>query len=429
MKNNYLFLVKAITTVFGSNVHDVSSAKKLSKEIEIATNSSVSYNSIRRIFGLIKTEQTSYHLKTLNTLSRYSGFENFAVHEKHSKNYKRWKLINSICYANYKIEKFKELKLALQSELKRNPEAIMLLGLLTNKLLHQKKEKQLIDLYSIELKNIYSPSMLMSVTNCCNLMATSLRQHSFRDSNTLKALAQQKKFIQLYVHHFIDYSKENHNYVALLKNTTDENYTETDTAYKYLFLDTMNFFQGKKLNFKGLDIPYTKINNDFVRGRWIAISYLKNNRNFNLQEFKNPKKIVLGTEILVFALIQNDFTTIEKICTFYESEDLNSINWYYKNEKIIIDLFLSFQLFSKGNEKEANALFKTIKYIEDSNFQCVEHNTTLYLYFQAILEGPSIALNAKFNAAKKNTHLELLRSAQAIALHHYFRGERESKYA
>ena len=134
-------------------------------------------------------------------------------------------------------------------------------------------------------------------------------------------------------------------------------------------------------------------------------------------------------EILVFALIQNDFTTIEKICTFYESEDLNSINWYYKNEKIIIDLFLSFQLFSKGNEKEANALFKTIKYIEDSNFQCVEHNTTLYLYFQAILEGPSTALNAKFNAAKKNTHLELLQSAQAIALHHYFRGERESKYA
>jgi len=197
-------------------------------------------------------------------------------------------------------------------------------------------------------------------------------------------------------------------------------FNTNDTAYKYLFLDTLNFFKKKALNFKGLEIPYHDITNDFVKGRWIGISYLNNKKEFSFEKFYSPKSILLATEVLVFALVCNDTATIKNICSFYENEKLEHLHWYYKNEKIIIDLFLALNFFMKGNKKEASVCFHAIDIAEDSDFQRIEHNTTLLMFIQIIIEGDSDILRRQFENSKKYNHFKFLHVKNAIALNHSF---------
>ena len=414
------FLKDDVISKFGEQIQNLTDAKKLSNDIFIETGVTLSYNTIRRIFGLIKIQQTSFHIKTVNTLSKYCGFKNAITHKKHYYDYKLWKLINKISYTNNKIENFNTLIKELEKLINKNHKYMGLLGLLTNKLILQGNEDQLVKLYTIKIKNIYEPRMLMAVTNCVNLMASSIRTYKFKKNSTLIALSKQETFIRLYLHHFIDYSVNNKNYIKILKYTDDKLFNPTDKAYKYLFLDTMNFFKKKSLNFKGLEIPYHYITNDFVRGRWIGISYLKNKKKFNFEDFYISKSILLATEVLVFALICNDTVTIKNICSFYKNEKLDNMHWYYKNEKIIIDLFLALYFFMIGNKKEAFLYFNKIKVTEDSNFQRLEYNISLYLYIQIVIEGESEILIKKFNNSKKQNHFKLLDVKKAIDLNRLF---------
>ena len=414
------FLRAVIISKFGEQVHNLSSVKKLSYDIAKETGGAVSYNTLRRIFGLIKTPQTNFHIKTLNTLSRYCGFKNAVAHQKHYQNYKLWKLVNTISYSNNKIENFNTLLKELETLVNKDARYLGLIGLLTNKLILQENEDQLVQLYAIKIEDIYAPRLLMAVTNCANLMASSIRMYKFKNTNTLIALSKQETFIRLYLHHFIDYSIHNQNYIELLQHTDDQMFNTTDTAYKYLFLDTLNFLKKKALNFKGLEIPYHHITNDFVKGRWIGISYLNNKKEFSFEKFYSPKSILLATEVLVFALVCNDTATIKNICSFYEHEQLEHLHWYYKNEKIIINLFLALNFFMKGNKKEASVCFHAIDITEDSNFQRLEHNTTLHLFIQIIIEGDSDILRRQFEASKKHNHFKFLHVKNAIALHHSF---------
>jgi hypothetical protein len=420
MPRIHAFLMEDIVSEFGEKVDNLSNAKKLSNEIAKATGGKVSYNSIRRIFGLIKTPQINYHIKTLNTLSRYCGFKNSVAHEKHNQNYKLWKLVNTISNSNKKIENFNILIKELETLVNKDPRFLVLIGLLTNKLILQENEDQLVQLYTIKIENIYAPGLLMVVTNCTNLMASSIRMYKFKSTNTIIALSKQETFIRLYLHHFIDYSINNQNYIELLQYTDDQTFNTTDTAYKYLFLDTFNFFKKKTLNFKGLETPYHHITNDFVKGRWIGISYLNNKKEFSFEKFYTSKSILLATEVLVFALICNDTATIKNICSFYENENLKYLHWYYKNEKIIIDLFLALNNFLNGNKKKASVRFHKIDITKDSNFQRLEHNTTLHLFIQIIIEGDSDILRMQFKNSKKHNHFKFLHIKKAIALNHSF---------
>ena len=294
-------------------MNDLSNAKKLSKEISNSKIGDVSYNTIRRFFGLINSNQHKFHIKTLNIFSRYCGHENFIEHQEfyNNNNYELWKLINLICFSNKKIDDLKKIKKKLGIIINNDPKRLTLLGLLTNKFLLQKNEQHLIDLYNIKIDNISSSRMLIPVTNYCNLIASAFREYKFKNPHAILELSKKETFIRLYMHYFVDYNKNNHNYIRILHTSDDEPYDSNDLAFKYLFLDTMRFFKSETLNYKGLDIPYKNLTNEFVKGRWIGIFYLRDKNKFNFNEFYKSDSILLATELLVFALVKNDITTLK----------------------------------------------------------------------------------------------------------------------
>ena len=420
MDNKYQFLIDEVLSKYGEEVNSLSNAKKLSKEISNRKNGDISYNTIRRFFGLIYSKQKKHHIKTLNILSRYCGYKNFIEHQKFNDNYKLWKLINSINFINKKIEDLNKIKKELKILINNDPRRLTLLGLLTNKFLLQKNEQHLLELYNLKIDNIYASQMLMPVTNYCNLIASTLREYKFKNPQTILVLSKKETFIRLYMHYFVDYSKNNHNYISILQASDDEPYDSNDRAFKYLFLDTMSFFKSETLNYKGLDIPYKNLTNDFVRGRWIAISYLRDENNFNFKEFYKSDSILLATELLVFALVKNDIATLKVVCDCYENNNYKKLHWYYKNEKIILDLFLSLHFFMRGDKKSAFAMFGAINIDENSNFQRLDHNTVIYLFIQIVIEGASDGLELKFKLAKKTSHLDLLSYSRGLALNKRF---------
>lgn len=420
MEKQYQFLIDEVLSRYGEEVNSLSNAKKLSKEISNCKNGDISYNTIRRFFGLINSKQKKYHIKTLNILSRYCGYKNFIEHQKFNDNYKLWRLINLINFSNKKIEDLKKIKKNLGTIINNDPRRLTLLGLLTNKFLLQKNEQHLLELYNLKIDNIYASQMLMPVTNYCNLITSTLREYKFKNPQTITALSKKETFIRLYMHYFVDYNKNNHNYISILQASDDEPYDSNDRAFKYLFLDTMSFFKSERLNYKGLDIPYKNLTNDFVKGRWIAISYLRDQNKFNFKEFYKSDSILLAIELLVFALVKNDIATLKVVCDCYENNNYKNLHWYYKNEKIIVDLFLSLHFFMKGDKKSAFAMFGTINIDENSNFQRLDHNTVIYLFIQIVIEGASDGLELKFTSAKKTSHLDLLSYSNALALNKRF---------
>ena len=420
MEKKYQFLIDEVLSRYGEEVNSLSNAKKLSKEISNCKNGDISYNTIRRFFGLISSKQKKYHIKTLNILSRYCGYKNFIEHQKFNDNYKLWRLINLINFSNKKIEDLKKIKKNLGTIINNDPRRLTLLGLLTNKFLLQKNEQHLLELYNLKIDNIYASQMLMPVTNYCNLITSTLREYKFKNPQTITALSKKETFIRLYMHYFVDYNKNNHNYISILQVSDDEPYYSNDRAFKYLFLDTMSFFKSERLNYKGLDIPYKNLTNDFVKGRWIAISYLRDQNKFNFKEFYKSDSILLATELLVFALVKKDIATLKVVCDCYENNNYKNLHWYYKNEKIIVDLFLSLHFFMKGDKKSAFAMFGTINIDENSNFQRLDHNTVIYLFIQLVIEGASDGLELKFTSAKKTSHLDLLSYSNALALNKRF---------
>ena len=422
MEKKYQFLIDEVLSKFGQKVNDLSIAKKLSKEISNSKNGDVSYNTIRRFFGLINSKQHKFHTKTLNIFSRYCGHENFIEHQKfnNNNNYQLWKLTNHISFSNKKIDDLEKIKKKLEIIINTDPRRLTLLGLLTNKLLFQKNEQHIIDLYNIKIDNICSSRMLIPVTNYCNLIASSFREYEFKNPNTILELSKKETFIRLYMHYFVDYNKNNHNYMSIIHASDDEPYDSNDLAFKYLFLDTMRFFKSETLTYKGLDIPYRNLTNEFVKGRWIGIFYLRNENKFNFKEFYKSNSILLATELLVFALVKNDFATIKVVCDCYSNNRYKKLHWYHKNEKIILDLFLSLNFFMKGDKKSAFAMFAGVDIEENSNFQRLDHNLVIYLYIKIVIKGASDALELKFKSAKKTTHLDLLNYISALGLNKRF---------
>ena len=85
-----IHVLKTIThKKLGFKVDDYSTSKKLSEIIYIETGFEISYNTLRRFFGIVKSVKPSNY--TLDTLSVFNGFKNYTdfVMNFHLKN--RWK--------------------------------------------------------------------------------------------------------------------------------------------------------------------------------------------------------------------------------------------------------------------------------------------------------------------------------------------------
>ena len=406
----YSILKKSIETKFGENIINSGVASSLVNSILTETDESISVNTIRRLFGLIKSNQKKISPRILNILSRYCGFRSYREMLDYNSSSVSWRLINDIGFvSSLNLSDFTKLVNRLSDYISVDIRALLTLGMLTNELLHKKDELKLLKLFDIKIDNLYEKNHLKELTNCCNIFANTLRDYEFLNSENLIRLANKETFVRIYLHHFIDYGL-NKNFLNLVKNTSDTMFNQTDYAFKYLFIDRHQFLTEStyEIENNGLSIQYDSLSNNFVKGRWIASMYLRDEKiNFG-NYFKNgPYSILLAKEILVFALIKNDFEKINQVCENYSCKDFWKIDWHIINEKLILEMFLVLNEF-----KQTGSCSRDLENIDihgHSDNQCLDYNKTIYFYIKGILNGFNSDIKKQFNQAKKRTYLNSLK--------------------
>lgn len=75
------WLIKIIQEVYGIQVIDAYSCQKLSEELEKKGKISISYNTLRRLFGIIKGPTNASRF-TLDSLSRGMGYSDFTAFQQ-----------------------------------------------------------------------------------------------------------------------------------------------------------------------------------------------------------------------------------------------------------------------------------------------------------------------------------------------------------
>ncbi|MEN8745144.1 MAG: hypothetical protein ABF284_01080, partial [Polaribacter sp.] len=237
MMEDYDLLKKSIETKFGQNIVNSRTALALVESITVETDDCVSFNTIRRLFNLINSNQKKMTTHTLDLLARYCGFRSYQEKLKHNLSTDSWRLVNDIGFvSSYSKSDFINLVDRLSQHISRDIRGLLSLGMLTNELLHLKDETKLLLLFDIKVEDIYQKNNLKELTNCCNIFASTLRNYKFLNPENLIALSKKEMFVRIYIHHFIDYGF-NKNFINFVKNMDDSIFNSTDYAFKYLFLD------------------------------------------------------------------------------------------------------------------------------------------------------------------------------------------------
>ena len=79
---NYTQVRLDIQKQIGYQIENLSELKMVQEAIEWNTKKKISFNTLRRFFGFLKS--TTPNLNTLNTLSQYIGYENYSTYQKNS---------------------------------------------------------------------------------------------------------------------------------------------------------------------------------------------------------------------------------------------------------------------------------------------------------------------------------------------------------
>ncbi len=333
----------------------------LAEMVYATTQKDISYNTLRRFFGLDKKIKPSKN--TLDIISQFNGFYSFTdfliSYPKHN-----YMLIKEEVYKNLSKDDEKSLISFLSSVETINENLIEIIIIIIRELILQGRHdtiKKLFDHDVLNPKN-YNYSELIYL---CNSIGTQFR----KINSNYRFLYDTKYFNQTIFTTFVDYSSLNKNYGEYAK---------------YVYGQTKN--KDLKL-FSGLLIQFRKILNnekatscyeDFVSNnthpillsRFIAMKIILEPKK-QIEIFKNyaskqNNSIDYYYEIMTSTLLTKNFDIMNEILKIVPNRSLNLKyyqEWHYSNLKII-DCYVK---FNQGDKKEISKHLTSISNLKLRN--------------------------------------------------------------
>jgi len=410
-------LIKEVEIKFGEKICNLGSSKRLSNDIYFLTNKEISYNTIRRVYGVSKSNQKSLRNSTLDLLSQYCDYKNYHNYLISNRPYKIWDFSNKIIH----LLNEEKIKMAIKL-LNDNPEYnYSLLALTFNKLIFKKQYNLVLNLFtdketSSSPYSITHKKNLLQRTKFCNEVYLSFKSIS-NDNPILIELGKNKNFVELFIHNFIDYSK-NENYKTVLINSIDSEYNYIDNCFKKLYLFNIDYMKHncQKINKSDFfEINYQKIKNNFVKGRYLT--FLLINNKFTFEKYfanKSHDSIKLIGGILPISLVKKEINLFNKIINFYNNKNRSNSSWYNLNDWLQFDIFYIVFLLINLKKKEAIKEFYKIDVWKNSNVQCLDYNWTIYYFVKIILKGPSDKIINKFNIYNSKIFINIFNKKLAM---------------
>ena len=298
----------------GYKINNLGSAIQLSNIILEDKDEFISYNTIRRLFKVVKTNENPSK-KTLDIISRFNGYNNYNHFIKTFKYENKWKLQNDI----YEIVNKMDLDLLIhfiRKNLRAKEDHVTIVIQVLRELFLQKRYHELYKTLEIEELKIENLTY-DEVAHIGNGIGLLLRKIKLED-DVIKTLLNIKNYQDLVYTMFVDYANLNKYYISHIKIFK----TIKSADYLIAFTESLENLHCY-LNLKKTihhDIRLKEDYHPILKSRIISQNILNKNKNIiqKLEQYylqqNNPKlPIEYFYELIISAMISQNFEVMKWI--------------------------------------------------------------------------------------------------------------------
>ena len=298
----------------GFKINNLGSAMQLSNKILEENDEFISYNTIRRLYKIIKSNENPSK-KTLDIISRFNGYNNYNHFIKTFKYENKWKLQNDI----YEILNKMDLDLLIhfiRKNLRAKEDHVTIVIQVLRELFLQKRYYELYKALEIEELKIENLTY-DEVAHIGNGIGLLLRKIKLED-DVIKTLLKVKNYQDLVYTMFVDYANLNKYYLSHIKIFK----TIKSADYLIAFTESLENLHCY-LNLKKTihhDIRLKENYHPILKSRIIAQNILNKNKNiiqkleqYYLQQNKPKLPIEYFYELIMTAMISQNFEVIKWI--------------------------------------------------------------------------------------------------------------------
>ena len=298
----------------GFKINKLGDAIQLSNIILEEKDEFISYNTIRRLYKIVKTNENPSK-KTLDIISRFNGYNDYNHFIKTFKYENKWKLQNDI----YEILNKMDLDLLIhfiRKNLRVKEDHVSIVIQILRELFLQKRYHELYKAFEIEELKIENLTY-DEVSHIGNGIGLLLRKIKLED-DVIKRLLKIKNYQDLVYTMFVDYANLNKYYLHHIKIFK----TIKSTDYLIAFTESLEnlhcYLNLKKTKY--LDIKLKEDYHPILKSRIIAQNILNKNKNIiqKLEQYylqqNNPKlPIEYFYELIICAMISQNFEVMKWI--------------------------------------------------------------------------------------------------------------------
>lgn len=324
------------------NVSSVTELKLLMDEIEILTDESIGYNTLRRLFGFLPNTKPS--TKTLNTLSKFLGFSSYSAYLNDKSIYDDW-------YFNQQL-----LRIKLSNQLNGKDIKFINSGIIHSKnitaiahLIGYFIEKKSLDILAEVFKNLDVNQMgdsntMKFATIVTHSFYTLTNEDAKKITNYLSTIDNFRNTVPLY---YVDYSRLNSRYGKVLASIKSYSKEPSDLLFIELMYSYRCFYSAtekpKKLIKKPTGFDQFE---SVLKGRYYANQILwggklsKQLKNSILAEIKKNNTSLFTQEIILSLIIKSNFVFLSELYDSFYEEIFEFDRWTSKT-RVVISLLAS----------------------------------------------------------------------------------------
>ena len=407
-------LKKELELKLGQKIENRGDAELLAHAIQETIDHQISYNTIRRFFGV--STNVKPNKNTLDILTRFVGFKSY-IHFIETYSFKEKKNLSELIYKAV-YNKDNEEIISLVKQIKKTPEDfVSFIIIIIRELIYNKDYHILNNIFKLkEMEfNSFSYSEVLLIGNATGLL---LRKHQMDNYILLK----NRNFLQCVYSSFVDYSNINGFYGEWAKFVVGNNVNRDIIIFSNAILELKKYLNQKKIQNDFGNLAYSNKLHPILCSRLLSINFLnspgqKTDETLNkyIKSHSKNKQIYVDYfyETFITAIYSKNIGLMKslinimnfnKISTFTYQKD--HLNMYYfmclfyhllaKNNSEIKKYLklINFNFFRSSYKDFADLLFQVFRYHQVKNKTTKESYKKKYLELAEKLNYPYF--NEKF---------------------------------
>ena len=401
-------LKKELELKLGQKIENRGDAELLANAIQETIDQQISYNTIRRFFGVSTNVKPNNN--TLNILARFIGFKNY-IHFTQTYSFREKKNIAEIIYKAIYNQDNEEI-ISLIKRIKKTPEDfVSFIILLVRELIYNKKYHILNNIFKLkEMEfNSFSYSEVLLIGNSTGLL---LRKNPMDNYILLK----NRNFLQCVYSSFVDYSNINGFYGEWAKFVVRNKVNKEIIIFSDAILQLRKFLNQKKIQNDYEELAYSNKLHPILCSRLLSLSFLnspgqKTDETLSkyIKSHSKKKQIYVDYfyELFITAIYSKNIhlmksliniMNVSRISTFtYQKDHLNMYYFmclfYYQSIKNKAEIkkylkLININFFKSCYEDFINLLFQVFWYHQAKNKTTKESHRNKYLELAEKLNYP-----------------------------------------